>query len=191
MTNDHIDPAAGETFARSLYTQYAKPLLTVVARLTGGDRQWAEDVVQETLIRGWRNAGQLLPQHQSRSLMPWLVTVARRVVIDDWQRRDARPREVFDDDLLALAAAPDDTEQVLRRMVVAELLGRLTTAHRRVVVEMFLHGRTVRDTASVLGCPTGTVKSRAFTAIRVMRGTEPQRRLVAVRGRPAGGVAKG
>jgi RNA polymerase sigma-70 factor, ECF subfamily len=160
--------AADELFIQSLYAEYAGSLLTVVGRLTGGDRHWAEDVVQETLLRAWRHADRLVPQGKSRSLMPWLVTVARRIVINDWRSRDARPREV-NDDALAMVAVPDDTERALQRLIILDALGKLRPAHRRVIVEMFLHGRTVREVARIVGVPPGTVKSRVFTAIRVMR----------------------
>lgn len=41
---------------RALYREHAGPLLAYVLRLVAGDRQRAEDVVQETLIRAWKNA---------------------------------------------------------------------------------------------------------------------------------------
>jgi RNA polymerase sigma factor, sigma-70 family len=68
-----------------LYREYRRPLLSFVMKQVGGDRQWAEDVVQETMIRAWRSADQL--DGESGSLMPWLATVARRVVIDDRRRK--------------------------------------------------------------------------------------------------------
>src|SRR5690606_11900537 len=44
---------------KALYQEFGGPLLGHVMRLTGHDKQWAEDVVQETLFRAWRNAGKL------------------------------------------------------------------------------------------------------------------------------------
>jgi DNA-directed RNA polymerase specialized sigma24 family protein len=44
---------------RALYREHAGPLLAYVLRLVAGDRRRAEDVVQETLIRAWKNAGSL------------------------------------------------------------------------------------------------------------------------------------
>ena len=38
---------------QALYAEHARPLLAFVLRLTRGDRQRAEDVVQETLLRAW------------------------------------------------------------------------------------------------------------------------------------------
>lgn len=77
---------------RALYREHAGPLLAYVLRLVAGDRQRAEDVVQETLIRAWKNAGQL--NRATGSVRPWLVTVARRIVIDGHRSRQARPQEV-------------------------------------------------------------------------------------------------
>ena len=44
---------------RALYAEHAGPLFAFALRLTAGDRQRAEDVVQETLLRAWRNAHKL------------------------------------------------------------------------------------------------------------------------------------
>lgn len=157
-----------DSFARALYAEYSGILLAVVLRLTGGDRQWAEDVVQETLLRAWRNAEGLV-QHESRSLMPWLATVARRIVINDhWRGRGTRPHGV-DDALPTMFAVPDDTERTLQRIVIEEALAVLSPAHRQVIVEVYLRGRTVEEVARMIGIPSGTVKSRTFYAMRVMR----------------------
>ena len=69
-----------EALMRALYAEHAEPLLAFVLRLTRGDRQRAEDIVQETLLRAWRNAD-LLRDWQQTSPRPWLVTVARRIAI--------------------------------------------------------------------------------------------------------------
>src|SRR6201984_2755009 len=72
-----------------LYRRYRGPLLLFVLRLTAGDRQQAEDIVQETMVRAWRAPRRLALSEPS--LMPWLATVARRIVIDEHRRKRARP----------------------------------------------------------------------------------------------------
>jgi RNA polymerase sigma-70 factor (ECF subfamily) len=86
--------AGDDALVTELYRQYRVPLMAYVLRLTAGDRQQAEDVVQETMLRAWRQAGQL--DLTEPSLMPWLATVARRIVIDDKRRKSARPAETGD-----------------------------------------------------------------------------------------------
>src|SRR5688500_6101938 len=87
-----------DALVRQLYEEHAAPLLRFVLQLVAGDRQRAEDIVQETLLRGWRNAQRLGAQGQV-SLRPWPVTVARRIAIDEHRSQSARPAEAYGVDL--------------------------------------------------------------------------------------------
>lgn len=158
--------AADDLIMTELYRQYRTPLMSFVLRLTAGDRQQAEDVVQETMVRAWRQAGQL--DLAESSLMPWLATVARRIVIDQGRRRRARPAETGDA-VLENVPVSDTTEDLLRKVVVAEALQALSPAHREVLSQTILADRTVNQAAEVLGIPVGTVKSRVYYAIRALR----------------------
>ncbi|MFC7545582.1 sigma-70 family RNA polymerase sigma factor [Plantactinospora sp. GCM10030261] len=172
----HAAPAEvthSEKLIRRLYEEHAGPLLSFVLRLTGGDRQRAEDIVQETLLRAWRNAHRLGAQGQT-SLRPWLVTVARRIAIDDHRSEQARPTETYDRDLEAFAEA-DDTERVLRTMTVADALRALSQPHREILVATYFRGRTVPEAAQELGLPLGTAKSRVYYALRALRAALQER----------------
>nr|WP_189930772.1 sigma-70 family RNA polymerase sigma factor [Streptomyces sulfonofaciens] len=161
-------PAEGpdEELMRALYEEHAGPLLGYVLRLVAGDRQRAEDVVQETLIRAWKHAGHL--HRATGSVRPWLVTVARRIVIDGHRSRQARPQEVDPSPLDAMPAA-DEIDRALWLMTLSDALGDLTAAHREVLVETYFKGRTVNEAAEALGIPGGTVRSRVFYALRSLK----------------------
>ncbi|MFJ1745970.1 sigma-70 family RNA polymerase sigma factor [Streptomyces sp. NPDC088116] len=159
-------PAPDEELMRALYREHAGPLLAYVMRLVAGDRQRAEDVVQETLIRAWKNAGQL--NSATGSVRPWLVTVARRIVIDGHRSRQARPQEV-DPSPLEVMPAEDEIDKALWLMTLSDALEDLTPAHREVLVETYFKGRTVNEAAETLGIPSGTVRSRVFYALRSMK----------------------
>ncbi|MCP2312420.1 RNA polymerase sigma-70 factor (ECF subfamily) [Kitasatospora paracochleata] len=155
-----------EELMRALYRDHAGPLFGFVLRLVAGDRQRAEDVVQETLVRAWRNIDHL--DAGQGNLRPWLVTVARRIVIDNHRSSRARPHEV-DPAPLELLPAEDELERALRLMTISEALDDLTEAHRTVIVETYLKGRTVNEAAALLGVPPGTVRSRIFYALRALK----------------------
>ncbi|MFA1540807.1 sigma-70 family RNA polymerase sigma factor [Actinomadura monticuli] len=155
-----------EEIVAELYREYHRPLLAFVLRLTGGDRQWAEDVVQETMIRAWRSADRL--DDRTSSLMPWLATVSRRIVIDNRRQREVRPPEVGDGPLENLPMA-DEMDGLLRKVVVTEALESLSPAHRQALTETVLRDRTVNQAAEYLGIPVGTVKSRVYYALRALR----------------------
>ena len=163
-----------DALVRTLYQEHAGPLLMFALRLTGGDRQRAEDIVQETLLRAWRNADRLGTQGQ-QSLRPWLVTVARRIAIDEHRSLNARPAETYDRELEDFPSAADDTERVLRLMTVTDALRTLSQSHREILVETYFRGRTVPEAAEVLGLPLGTAKSRVYYALRALRTVLQQR----------------
>lgn len=155
-----------EELIRALYDEHAGPLYTFVLRLVAGDRHRAEDVVQETLLRAWRNADRL--RGTTGSVRPWLVTVARRIVIDGHRSRRARPQEVDPAPLESMPAA-DEIERTLSLMTISEALRDLTAAHRAALVETYFKGRTVNEAATVLGVPAGTVRSRVYYALRSLK----------------------
>jgi RNA polymerase sigma-70 factor (ECF subfamily) len=160
--------ARDDLMVTELYRRYRGPLLLFVLRLTAGDRQQAEDVVQETMVRAWREARRL--DLSERSLMPWLATVARRIVIDEQRRKRARPSEIGGAEVVERApVAADETEHLLRKVLVTEALQALSAAHREVLNETILRDRTVNQAAEVLGVPVGTVKSRVYYALKALR----------------------
>ena len=157
--------SAEEAALRQLWDEHAGALLGFVLRLTG-DRGRAEDVVQETLLQAWRHPDALDPARGSPR--PWLLTVARRLVIDQWRARQSRPDEVGEEGLAALVST-DGVDEALDRWLVADALATLTPEHRQALVHTYYAGRTVTEAAVVLGVPPGTVKSRVFYALRALR----------------------
>ncbi len=167
-------PSHEDTLVRMLYEEHAGPLMMFVLPLSGGHRQRAEDIVQATLLRAWRNAHRLGAQGQ-QSLRPWLVTVARRIAIDDHRSASARPSETYDRELESFPSQADDTDRVLQSMTVSDALRELSQSHREILIETYFRGRTVPEAAEVLNLPLGTAKSRVYYALRALRTALQQR----------------
>ena len=156
--------APREEHLRALFHAHAGPLLGYVQRLLGDDRPQAEDIVQETLVRAWRQGDRLDPATARR----WLFTVARNLAADRYRTRQSRPREVSDAPLASLAA-PDELERALLAWQVADALHALKPAHRDVLIEIYFRDQSVAQAARALGIPEGTVKSRTYFALRALR----------------------
>ena len=153
-----------EELVRALYSEHAGPLLRYALHLTSGDRQRAEDIVQETLLRAWLHPDAIV----NRPARPWLFAVARNLAVDAHRARQARPREVGEA-ALALTAVPDTADRALEAWAVADALRSLRLEHRAVLLETYYRGRSVAEAAAVLGVPAGTVKSRTFYALRALK----------------------
>jgi RNA polymerase sigma-70 factor (ECF subfamily) len=152
---------------RALQEDHGEALFAHALRLASGDRQKAEDLVQETLLRAWRHPEAMDPDRGS--VRAWLFTTARHLAIDAWRRRSARVGEVVTDELPEPPAEADEADRAVEAWTVAEALGRLSAAHREVLYECFYQGRSVAEAAARLGVPAGTVKSRTHYALRSLR----------------------
>lgn len=169
-------PSADERLIRELYDRYAPALLAYVSGLVGGDRQRAEDVVQETLLRAWRHPEVL--QDESRPPRAWLFTVARNIVIDSHRARGARPAEVLDDTAGEASSHDGGIDNALLRFELIDALEALSPSHRDALVLVYYEGRSVGEAAAELGVPEGTVKSRCYYAMRSLRVLLQERGLV-------------
>ena len=155
------DPAAFE----QLYRQTA-PWLAVRLRRRCADDQLVAEVMQETYLAVWRAAGGFAVQG---SAVGWLWTIAARRLVDAFRRR---ARESVPPVLAAAAVSPAAEDEALADVVGDEVgvaLARLAPELRQVLKAMVVDGLTVRETATLLGVPEGTVKTRARRARLALR----------------------
>ena len=149
---------------RALHDAHAPALLRYAVRLTG-DHAFAQDVVQEALLRAWRRPA-ILEQGEDAA-RAWLFTVTRNLVIDD--RRSARYAREITTAELPERAGRDTTDGLLDAWLVSDALLALSLEHRTVVVSAYYLGHTVAEIARREDIPEGTVKSRLHYGLRALR----------------------
>jgi RNA polymerase sigma-70 factor, ECF subfamily len=154
-----------EAIVIQLYRENGPFVLSYVTGLLR-DRHLAEDVVQETMLRAWRHCAQF--SEQKGSVRGWLIKVAHNVAMDKIRMRQSRPAEVAED-AAPEALVADHADTVVTALHVRDALARLSPSHRAVIEEIYLNGRTAREAAARLGIPEGTVFSRSYHALRILR----------------------
>ena len=150
---------------RVIHDAHGKALLRYVLSLTRGDMPFAEDVVQESLLRLWRKPDVL--QQQSDAVRAWLFTVARNQVIDD--RRSARSARELRTAEIPEQASPDGVNATYDKLVLSDALMSLRRDHRVAVIRAYYLGQTIADIAAYEHIPEGTVKSRLHYALQALR----------------------
>jgi len=159
-----VDPYAG--FEEFVVARSAA--LSRTAYLLTGDHQLAEDLLQVALTRVAVRWPRL------RAEAP--VAYARRIMINEvttWRRRrryHERPSDALPED----RPAPDPSTAAVRRIVVGQALARLTPRQRAMLVLRFYEDLSEADTAALLGCSVGTVKSGTHAALARLRDAAPE-----------------
>ena len=144
-------------------------LLNFVYRMIG-DRERAEDLVQEAFVRVHRHLHRF---DRSRKFSTWIYTIASNLAKNELRNRSRSPLVLYES-----ARAPSDPDQrpiefedpanrpddLFARRHLKDLVDRtvagLSTHHRVVFVLRELEGRSYEEIADITGCNLGTVKSR-------------------------------
>jgi RNA polymerase sigma-70 factor, ECF subfamily len=154
---------------QALVDRYQVRLLNFVYR-TIGDRERAEDLVQEVFIRVYRHLHRF---DRGKKFSTWAYTIASNLAKNELRNRSRNPLVLFqtikknwDDEDRPLqfedsASRPDDLyrKRHLRELVEASV-ARLPEHHRQVFVLRELEGKSYEEIAEITACNLGTVKSR-------------------------------
>ena len=152
-----------------LVVRYQTRLLNFIYR-TVGDRERAEDLVQEVFIRVYRHLHRF---DRSKKFSTWAYTIASNLAKNELRNRSRNPLVLFqtvkknwqDEDrpleFEDSSTRPDDMYRKRHlRQVVEESVAKLPEHHRDVFVLRELEGKSYEEIAEITGCNLGTVKSR-------------------------------
>jgi RNA polymerase sigma-70 factor (ECF subfamily) len=151
---------------RELYRRYSAELFGFAYNALG-DRELAEEVVQDVFARAWRAARDYDPRRAS--VRTWLYSIARNRVVDARRRAAVRPGLAPENVPESPAEVDEALEQAVLRWQMAAALARLSTEHREVIRLAHYGGLSLREIAERKGIPLGTVKSRTSYALRSLR----------------------
>ena len=165
---------------QEMVERYQTRLLNFIYR-TIGDRERAEDLVQEVFIRVYRHLHRF---DRSKKFSTWIYTIASNLAKNELRNRSRNPLVLFqairktwqdEDRPLQFEDPSNRPDDLFRKRHLRELVdqsvGRLPEHHRQVFILRELEGKSYEEIAEITACNLGTVKSRlnrarnAFAAI--------------------------
>jgi RNA polymerase sigma-70 factor, ECF subfamily len=163
--------ARGDTEAlRSLHDRHKVQAFNLILRLTG-DREMAQDLLQEAFTRVWTMARTFDPRRGP--FKPWLFTIALNAARSEMAKKRHSVRHVEPEEAEGLDPLAGNPERLLaetetRRRVEAALAG-LSPHLREVVVLKVFHQLKFHEIARITGAPEGTLKARFHRAVAELR----------------------
>jgi RNA polymerase sigma-70 factor (ECF subfamily) len=166
-----------ETFEK-IVDEYQRRLYGFALRMTG-NREDAEEIVQDAFVRAFRALGKMTPEQRGElRLQPWLYTITLNVTRN--RLRSKKPTSVAldalaDPDALlsGTGEGPEQPEAIIERgtdmALVEQALLQLPMHLRAAATLRFIEGRSHPEIAEILNQPIGTVKSHVHRAVRILR----------------------
>jgi RNA polymerase sigma-70 factor, ECF subfamily len=167
---------------RVLVERHSRALFRLSFRMTGNESD-AEDVVQETFLRAYRQLGKF---DGRANFGTWLYRIAANCALDLVRARSRRGEKIWEPgaapagaregaiDPLSTSAAKDPGPERLAmssqvRERVAEAMDELSPAERTAFVLRHFEGMRIEDVSRALGCQTGAAKHSVFRAVQKLR----------------------
>jgi RNA polymerase sigma-70 factor (ECF subfamily) len=173
-----VKNAPGPENFETVVDDYQRRLYGFALRMTG-NREDAEEIVQDAFVRAYRALAKMDPEQRAElRLQPWLYTITLNVTRN--RLRSKRPTNVALDALADPDAllnetqeGPDQPEAVVERgadmKLVEQALLSLPMHLRAAATLRFIEGRSHPEIAEILDQPIGTVKSHVHRAVRILR----------------------
>ena len=153
---------ANQSIFSSLISQYATDLYRYAYWLTG-NKEVAEDLVQDTLMRAWKSAHKL---NDIKAVKSWLFTIVRRENARRFERKQA---EFSDIPVTELAEKQSHYDTSTEAFVLRQAVQQLPQDYREPLLLQVLHGYSQKEIARHLGISTAGAGTRLFRARQKLR----------------------
>ncbi len=148
-----------------LYDHYADALFGVAIKVTK-DEVLAQDVLQESFVKIWKNASKY--DVSKARLFTWLFRVVQNTAIDavrSRQRKTSKEIQIQDSNVYHIPT----TKFAIEHLDIAAHASGLEDKYRVVIDALFFQGMTQQEASDELKIPLGTVKSRLKIGLRELR----------------------
>jgi RNA polymerase sigma-70 factor (ECF subfamily) len=138
------------------------PNLRAFARSLCGDSDWADDLVQETILRAWASQATYEP---GTNLKAWIFTILRNYFYNELRKRK-RSVELHNDRAALEVGVNESQPANLHLQDLGRELQKLAPDQREALMLVSVEGCSYEEAARICDCAVGTVKSRVARARR-------------------------
>jgi len=173
MTFDQLDTQSDEKLASMasssedafyiLMQRYEMKLLRYIKRKSGGQEQNAEDILQETFIKAYRNINNF---DAGLKFSSWIYRITHNETISYWRKHGKNTSISIDNDdngLLNILSGSEysDDEVIINetRLKIEEALQELPENYREILELRFLEEKSYEEISDILQKPVGTVSA--------------------------------
>lgn len=156
----------------ALFEQY-KGLVFKNAVLMTGNREEAEDILQEVFFTVWNSCNHFDPGKGNFTTWLHRITINRCIDRQRKRKQASLPLEEQNLDLPEIGCQELPEETLMRKLEYERLINavnQLDNKHRPVLILRYFNDLSYNKIAEVLDIPVGTVKSRIYNALRSVRG---------------------
>lgn len=149
-----------------IYENYGDALLGVIMRIVG-EREVAEDIYQDSLIKIWKNGKKYDPR--KGRLFTWLLNICRNTAIDYLRSAAFKNKQSIqkEDPLVFKSDVAYDIN--IESIGINDLVLKLESKYQEVIRVVYLQEYTHQEAAQKLALPLGTLKTRLRTAIKLLK----------------------
>lgn len=133
------------------------------ARLTLGNHTEAKDVVQEVFFRAFRSWSTF---RQDANPKTWLLSITRNYIFDLLRKKRREQKFMAEYDPPSIK---DETVSTETMMILEQSLHGLKATYREVFVLRHIEGLSIQETAKLLGCSEGKIRTTDYRAIHKLR----------------------
>lgn len=149
-----------------LYDNYSAALLGVVLKITR-NREIAEDVLQESFVKIWKNIDSY--NEERAALFTWMLNIARNDAIDKIRTKAYRTETQNIEESVDIVDRDNNVELRQDSLDMKRLVAKLNPQQKEVIDAVYFNGYTHEEASEVLNIPLGTLKTRVRAAMKELR----------------------
>ncbi|HOX78958.1 MAG TPA: RNA polymerase sigma factor [Bacteroidales bacterium] len=153
-----------------MFLRYEENMLRYIRRISGADKNWAQDILQDAFIKVWKN---LNDYDQGLKFSSWIYRIVHNETVSSMRKGKSfgKNKEV-DIDLFRntlFEEVVDQTDQSPDPGKVIQQITQLPVKYQEVMMLKFLEGKSYDEISDILRLPEGTIAIRISRAKKMLR----------------------